>query len=151
MRYVATITLLFVASLPAFAHRLHVSARVDADRVRIEAYYDDDTPAQEAKITILQGETVIVEGRTDDKGVFEFLKPNPGSYEVRGASTGHTAKEDFEIAELPSTEKKADVDDREEKTRTPWRRIGMGLGLILGVAIASFLLRRSTPRNRGTP
>jgi nickel transport protein len=141
MRLSITVVALLVLSSSAFAHKLHVDARVDGDLVRVEAYHDDDTPAQEAKITVLDGEKLIAEGRTDDKGVWTFAKPGPGSYLVRAASVGHAAKTRLDIAAAPSPP--PIPNQRKEVTNTPWRRIGMGLGIILGVSIVGLILRRS--------
>ena len=61
------------------------------DRLRVEAYYDDGTPAQEAKVTVRRADQVVVEGRTDDKGVWTCPRPEPGTYTVRVVSVGHAA------------------------------------------------------------
>jgi hypothetical protein len=60
-------TAVFLAfTSPALAHRLHVDVKPTGDRVRVEAYYDDGTPAQEARVTITRGDETVAEGRTDE-------------------------------------------------------------------------------------
>lgn len=93
---------LFTTS-PAFAHKLIVDARVKGDRIRVEAFYDDDTPAQKAKVIVENEEKkVVAEGRTDDRGLWSCPLPVPGIYVVRAESVGHAAKETLVVAE-PST------------------------------------------------
>ncbi|MSR53531.1 MAG: carboxypeptidase regulatory-like domain-containing protein [Gemmataceae bacterium] len=145
---------------PVFAHKLIVDPRIKGDRLHVEAFYEDDTPAQQARITVLNGDTVIAEGRTDEKGVWSIAKPMPGTYLVKAESLGHAAKETLVIAESKSraensvggspltvvdnSDSLAD-EERAAKTRTPWNRIGLGLGLIIGVTLMSLIFRKSRP------
>ena len=69
MRTIITIAVTLLATSPALAHRLNVRAKVIGDQVRVEAFYDDDTPGQEAKVTLKLGDELVAEGLTDDKGV----------------------------------------------------------------------------------
>jgi hypothetical protein len=143
-QYFATIVLL-IGSSPAFAHQLHVTARLDGDRVRVEAYYSDDTPAQEARITISNGDQIVAEGQTDEKGVWTCVRPKPGSYAVKAQSVGHAAENSLTISESsapPPTEPPAD-DERKQRTKTPWPRLAAGLGMIGGMFIAWLIVRRS--------
>ena len=152
MRFLLAISFVLAAALPAFAHRLHVDPTIVDDQVRVEVYYDDDTPAQQTKVTIKHGEVVIAEGRTDEKGVWTCAKPMAGSYVVYAESVGHTAKIDLVVRDpnAPAIESAPipppDSDDREAKTRTPWRRLGMGVGLIVGMGIAALLIRRGNAK-----
>jgi hypothetical protein len=139
-QFIVIAAVLFVVA-PAFAHKLIVVAEVVGDQMRVEAYHDDDTPAQEAKVTVLQGEAVIAEGRTDEKGVWTFPKPSPGSYVVQATSVGHKAATRLDIPESPSPP--PEPIDRSETTRTPWRRLGLGIGIIAGMSIVALILRRS--------
>ena len=91
MRLLLIMTVLLVGSSPACAHRLNVRAKIDGDQVRIEAFYDDDMPAQEARITIADGDQIVAAGQTDEKGVWTCACPKPGSYTVRAESVGHAA------------------------------------------------------------
>ena len=134
-------------SSPAFAHRLHVEARLtENDQLRVEAYYDDDTPAQDARVTIRLGEQLVAEGKTDDKGVWTCPRPEPGTYTVRAQTAGHGATTTLEvpqptaIAAPPPSD-----DDRASRTRTPWGRLAAGLAIIGGLWLAARLTRRSAP------
>jgi hypothetical protein len=143
-------SLLLVGSSPAFAHRLLSTPRIVGDQLRVEAYYSDDTPAQEAKVTVSLGDEVVAEGRTDEKGVWMGPRPKPGTYTVRVTSTGHAA--DPETLVVPEEEEVVAVpppDERERRTRTPWARLVAGLGIIGGLGIAWLLARRATNRASG--
>jgi hypothetical protein len=63
--WIATIVLL-AASSPALAHRLHVVPKIVGDELRVEAFYDDDTPAQEARIAVLIEDEIAAQGTTDE-------------------------------------------------------------------------------------
>jgi nickel transport protein len=135
---------------PAFAHKLIVDAAPNGDRLRVEAYYEDDTPADDAKVTVLQGETVVAEGKTDDKGVWSCPLPPPGTYQVKVLSVGHVGLKSVDVVGPPSVtsdprfDQALNPEQRAENTKTPWNRLGLGVGLILGLALAWWLIRRKS-------
>src|SRR5262245_28615831 len=58
--------LALVFATPAEAHKLFADCHVKGDRVEIEAYFDDDTPAAQAQVKIVdQAKKTIAEGKTD--------------------------------------------------------------------------------------
>ena len=122
------------------------------DQLRVEAFYDDDTPSQEAKITVTQGDQTIAEGRTDEKGVWTCAKPAPGTYLVRAESVGHAAKESLEV---PPTDQPAppesppSTDERAKRTHTPWGRLAAGLAVIGGLWVAWIVSRRAMGKASG--
>jgi len=143
------IAFLLAGSSPAFAHRLHVDPKVAGDQVRVEAFYDDDTPAQEAKITVTLGDQTIAEGRTDEKGVWTFAKPAPGTYLVRAESVGHAATEALVVPEPdqpPPAEPTPPTDERARRTHTPWGRLAVGLAMIGGLWLAWAISRRAVSK-----
>jgi hypothetical protein len=150
MRYpVLVATLLLAGASPAFAHRLLADAALTETQFRVEAYYSDDTPAQGAKVSVLRGDEIIAEGRTDERGVWAGPRPQPGTYTVRVVSEGHAADpksvvvpEDGGVIEPPPA-------DREANTRTPWDRLGIGLGVIAGLAIGWLVTRRAMGKSDG--
>src|SRR5947209_2772525 len=99
MRTLLAITVLLVAASPAPAHHLHVAPKVAGDIIRVEAYYDDGTPGQEARVTLKLGDQLVAEGTTDDDGVWTCPRPKPGTYTVRAETFGHAAKETLEVPE----------------------------------------------------
>ena len=89
-RFVLPLAILFFLPLAASAHAIGVDARIVEDKVRVEAYFDDDTPARDAKVEVLDGEKVVVaEGRTDEKGYWTFAKPKPGKLRTTSATYTH--------------------------------------------------------------
>lgn len=143
-----TAAALFLWCSPAFAHRLHVEARVTENyQLRVEAYYDDDTPAQDARITISRGDQLIAQGLTDDKGVRTFPCPSPGTYTVRAQSAGHADTATLVVpqpAQAAKTSPPPPEDDRASRTRTPWARLAAGLAIIGGLWLAWRVTRRSS-------
>lgn len=144
---------LLAGTSPAFAHRLNVRPMMVGDQLRVEAFYDDDTPAQEAKVTVNQGDQTIAEGRTDEKGVWTCARPAPGTYVVRAESVGHAAKETLVVPEpdRPTpTEPIPSTDGRARRTQTPWGRLAAGLAVIGGLWLAWIISRRSVSRTDRT-
>jgi hypothetical protein len=69
--------LLFAGS--ASAHALGVEARLKDGRVVVEAFYDDDTPARDARVVVRdEDRTAVAEGRTDGDGRWSFATPPAG-------------------------------------------------------------------------
>jgi hypothetical protein len=93
----ATAALAVLASLtaacPAGAHALGADCTLVGQKVQVEAFYEDNTPARKARVTVLdEGKAVVAEGRTDAKGCWTFPTPRPGRYRVVvEAGEGHRA------------------------------------------------------------
>jgi nickel transport protein len=149
MRSSLPLLVVLIGAAPAFAHKLHVDPTIVGDRLRVEVYYDDDTPAQKAKVTVFFGDEQLATGKTDDKGVWTCPAPGPGTYLVRAESLGHAAKEAVVIPD-PAAEPLPAPESRAVRTRPPWRNLALGLGLIGGVVLLSRLLRR-TPAGPVSP
>ena len=75
MRSSLPVLVLLIGAAPAFAHKLYVDPTLVGDRLRVEVYYDDDTPAQDAQVTVLFGDENLATGRTDEKGVWSCPAP----------------------------------------------------------------------------
>jgi hypothetical protein len=147
MRSFLSVTLLLAAVSPVLAHRLIVDPKIDGDRIRVEAYYEDDTPAQNALVTVFRGEQKVAEGRTDDKGVWTCPKPAPATYTVQVKDSGHAGSKVLVIPD-PSAGPSVvggEPETREEKTRTPWGRIAVGLALIVGLTLLWRYRPKSAP------
>ncbi len=100
-----------ILTVPAVAeaHAVGVSAKLKEGKVVVEAYFDDDTPAVDAKITVtdLAG-MMVAEGKTDAKGVWSFPPPSPGKYRVAvDAGAGHRASDTITITSAPRPTEKA--------------------------------------------
>jgi len=153
MRSSLPLLVLLLAAQSALAHNLMTDSRPAGGRLRVEVFYDDGTPAQEARVTIRNGDEKVAEGRTDEKGVWVWETPVPGKYTVHGQSLGHASRpETVEITEADLSPAAAGppTESVRRAPRTPWRNLAIGLGLIGGAVIFARLLRR-TPNARREP
>jgi nickel transport protein len=81
-----------------------VEAKLKGDRVAVEAFFDDDTPAADAKVAVTTEDgRMIAEGKADAKGMWSFLAPPAGKYKVTvNAGGGHVAKTTITIPTRPA-------------------------------------------------
>jgi hypothetical protein len=126
---VLVIAVLVVAFAPgrAAAHDLRAKVKTVVDPIVVEVGFDDDTPAEGAKVVIYDSSgKEIAAGKTDEKGVWTFKKPAPGKYKAVVESAGHRDEVEFpiEAAEL--------LDSPVEYAR---ERPNQTAGLIGGVAV----------------
>jgi hypothetical protein len=163
-RFIVSLCLALFALLasdsPARAHGLGVQCKLRGGKVEVEAYFDDDTMARDARVQVrnMDGE-LVAKGRTDDKGRWYFPVPAPGKYNVIvDAGDGHRAREKITIpgtathsavtqdpaeASVPLSEGPS----REEFTRFPWLRALLGTGIIGGASLGLWLwLHHGRPR-----
>ncbi len=151
MRYVLAAIFLAIAPTSAFAHALGVDCTLKAGKVNVEAFYDDDSPAQKAKVQVVNAkDEVIANGVTDEKGMWNFAAPPPGRYEVRvDAGAGHRAKKTINVPvpiDEPPTATISTGTSRAEFTRFPWLKVLIGVVVLGGVGAAfalSTLLRKN--------
>jgi hypothetical protein len=134
----------------ARAHDLGAQAKLHAGQVTLEAYYDDDTAASEAKVRVTdRSGNAVQTGTTNDKGLWIFPAPPPGKYRVVvDAGGGHRASIELIIPEgtstgagepatIPPAEPKQTISSgppREQFTQFPWLRLLMGLSVVAGLA-----------------
>ena len=158
-----------VAAPRADAHALSGQCKLRGDKVELEAYFDDDSPAADAKVRVLdQGKKAIAEGRTDAKGRWTFARPSAGKYVVivdagaghraevkmdvpAGASTAESsAEDDCCCCDAPSNSSEStpsitisEGPDRATFTGYLWLKLGIGLTVIAVLGAAFWLSRRS--------
>src|SRR5262245_50742102 len=85
----------------AAAHALTLVVKFppDSPDVTVETGFDDDTPAEGAKVVVTAADgSVVAEGKTNEKGVYKFAKPKPGRYTATVESIGHRDSVEFEVA-----------------------------------------------------
>lgn len=89
----------------ADAHAVGVEARLKDGRVIVEAFYDDDTAAGDARVVVTDPDgKVAVEGKTDKDGKWSFPAPPAGKYKVTvDAGAGHRAAVSLTIPAAPPT------------------------------------------------
>ncbi len=143
----AIILLALVVVSPACAHNLGFECKLRADRLELEAYYSDDTPARRAMVTVEDSSGQLVDkGQTDHEGKWSCPLPRPGRYQiVVDAGDGHRKQELVTVPERgPVSQKRiaGDGPSREEFTRTPWLKLAVGLAMIaIGSAALLAILR----------
>ncbi len=119
--------LLLLTAAPAFGHKLNVTVTPVADppRLRVEASYDDGTPADGATVTVRDAAGVEV-GRTalDGQGVGELPWPAGGWTVAVDDGAGHRASV-------------SGMDDQPATTAGPnrWRMAAAGAVVIGGWAV----------------
>jgi hypothetical protein len=160
----AAIVIGMIAVPPAFAHKMLLDCHPKGERLRVEAFYDDDTPAQNAKVTVEnESREIVLEGMTDDRGVWSGPRPVPGRYLVRAETLGHVAKGSVVISAedsprdpvapaeqstnraAPSVAAPRDTDShlaRDGATGTPWLKIAIAFAIIAGLCALLRLARK---------
>lgn len=161
MRTLLAVVSLVLLPVSASAHQMFAKAKVVGDQLKVEAYHDDDTPAQNARVEVKLDDQLVIEGKTDERGLWSAPAPKAvGSYKVRVSGDGHVARATFEVGTAtaePSVQARRDgeaesldIAERRENTRLKWDRLGVGLGLVLGCGGMWFFLRRK-PDNKPKP
>jgi nickel transport protein len=82
-----------IAVSAAWAHKVNIFAYVDAGTVYTESYFPDGRPVINGiiEVTTEKG-TIVVEGKTDDLGMFFFPLTKKQSLTITiKASMGHTS------------------------------------------------------------
>jgi hypothetical protein len=146
-QFLPSIVLLLLYSTPIHAHKMLLSCTLKADRVLVEVFYDDDTPAQEAEVRLGADEqNVIASGKTDERGNWFCAIPAAGTYQVWATSTGHKAKGEIVVpasgSQAKANHSPSSEPTREEQTRVPWDRLAIGLGIVTGLLLVWYFTRR---------
>jgi nickel transport protein len=143
---------LLLAAGPVSAHALGAECKLAGDRVAVEAYYDDDTPARDARVSVLgPDKNALVEGRTDSEGRWSFARPRPGDYEVVvDAGGGHRVQVGLTIPAEATTAVPQTISSgptRAEFTTFPWSKVALGLAAIACMGLGWWLARRPRPHS----
>lgn len=86
----------------AFAHKVNVFAYVEGETVFTESYFPDGKAVENGVIEVFdQKNTKLLEGKTDDKGLFNFPLPKKEDLTiVINASMGHKNSYLLKAAEM---------------------------------------------------
>lgn len=131
-------------SNPAFAHKMELSAKVEAERpdqLKVEAWYEYGDPCDGGKVLIVtaQSRTEVADGILDDDGVLFLPKPKPGQYRVI-VDDGAGHREAVSLT-IPAEEVEAVEVVSEQRNR--WLMGGIGLCLIAGLTLAArFVIKK---------
>ena len=107
MRRVLAVALLLAFSGTAFAHDVAVWAEVVKGRVHVEVYFSDGSPVGDVPVEVTNAAgKVLLTGRTNTKGVFDFAPPAKTSLTISvSAGGGHTATAHVKAEDLENGEK----------------------------------------------
>lgn len=101
--------LVIMASPPAYAHKVMVFGYVEGEQVHLEGYFADGKKTENSLIEVFdQDGRKLLEGKTDEQGVFTF--PAPGVPEIKvvlTASMGHRAECSVELEKKSPSRKAA--------------------------------------------
>lgn len=131
------LSLVAVLALPlaAFAHGMALDVKVSGPTVSIAVFYDDDEPGAGAKVKVFNAaKEVVLEGTTDDKGVWSFPAPPPGEYTTQARTDdGHKTKlKSFTITAEPAAVETSPEDAPTRADFTgPRRFVMLGGGLVV--------------------
>jgi hypothetical protein len=135
----AAVAVAMLAPGRAHAHDLRATVKVLPDAVVVEAGFDDDTPAEGAKVVVTDtfGKEVAT-GRTNEKGVWRVPRPGAGTYKVVVESAGHRDEVEFVIELHPLDAPIEYVRERPNQTIG----LAIGVGGLLAASAAFWWLRR---------
>jgi hypothetical protein len=148
--------LILLAPAVAVAHNMDFECKLHAGKLHVEAYFEDDAPAQEALVRVVDAEgKEVLRGKTDAQGKWSSAAPPGGSYRVIvDAGAGHRAEHKLSIPDAvaaASTDEPVNLGGaRAEHTAFPWLRAALGVGTVAVLAVA-FLLARQAARGRDEP
>jgi len=146
--FILAASALLLIAPPACAHDLRLVSKIDGDQLRIEAFFDDNSPARDATVRVVDMEgRIIAEGKVDERGICNLPVPPQGHYTARVTCLGHSASRSINVftGEPPPEPEPT----RAELTRTPWLRVGIGLGVIAALCVIFLLARRGRPIQPG--
>jgi hypothetical protein len=118
-------------------HKLCAKLDIQADKLIVEAFYDNDMPAENAKVRLLHQQKTLAEATTDERGMCTLTIPPAGDYLLDiSAGGGHRTEVAFTIgaeAMAAAGDTKADVSNQ--------RWWGATVGILI-IVIATMLGRR---------
>src|SRR5262245_51276252 len=122
LMYLTMGAILLPSSESVHVHALEAKWEIKNDKVVVEAWYSDETPAQEADVRVfLESDRTkaLIDVKTDERGLCEFPRPEPGKYRmVVDAGAGHRK----ELAmDIEGTATRSEGPSREEVTSYRWR------------------------------
>lgn len=151
MRPILAIGLIAICTSSVFAHAMRVKCSEKGKQVEVEVFFEEDEPAGNALVKILNRDLqVVYSGTADQGGKWSFARPAPGKYTVQAAHTGHRAEQEIEIGRETASETQPTVTPltppREDDNL--WLKIAIGLAIIAllsGAFLLASKLRKPAP------
>src|SRR5262245_34849815 len=87
---------------PSWAHALKAECTLKNGKIMVEAFFDDDAPAVNAKVEVRDGgDQILAGGQTDVQGLWSCPAPAPGQYVlIVDAGMGHRAREPIAVPDV---------------------------------------------------
>jgi len=122
--------------LLSIPHNLCAKVEIQGPNLRIEAWFDNETPADGAKVKLLLNKNTLKEAVTDERGLCTIPAPGAGNYTIDiNAGGGHRTEITFTI-EAAVDEQTAGA-DKESVFQRRWLGTAIGLGIILALTLAA--------------
>ncbi len=131
----AELAVVFLAPQAAHAHRMDITCKVESE-LKIVVGYEDDTPAEQAKVTLADAAgTVVAEATTDDRGVCTIPRPRAGTYTlIADDGSGHRGR-----IEVPVPQSESEIAEVQTAKRNRWL---MGAAGLLGIGGLTFAAKK---------
>lgn len=128
---------MLILLLLCIPHKLCARIDLQGDKLIVEAFYDNDIPAENAKVKLLQQQKTLAEATTDDRGMCSLAIPPAGDYLLDiSAGGGHRTEVTFTIG----AESVAEAGDSKSGVSSK-RWWGATVGVLI-IVIATVLGRR---------
>ncbi len=154
------LALVVAGPAPLWGHGLGAQCSLRGSSVQVEAYFDDDTPAVQARISVRDvSEKIVMEGKTDSKGTWSFATPAAGKYMVIvDAGAGHRFQTTVVVPSIPGSRDPENLirpsgvlisegPDKATFTRFSYLKVALGIGSIFLFSLA-FLVAHKVGRRR---
>lgn len=153
----------------AMAHRIDADCQATSNGYRIEFFTGDGSAAADLAVTAqLEGAEPNPIGRTDDKGIIEFVPPSPGKWTIVGTGAGHSTSahplvivvdkvEAGAAGSLAAQSQPAAVTTttaataRSKRGQFPWLETGVSLAFIAALTSVTLLMMRRSAYSTGRP
>lgn len=145
------VVLNLVLGLPGWveAHGISGQCHVRGGKVIVEAYFETEEPAADAKVAVMAKDgREIATGRTDEAGVWTFAHPGPGEFDVQlDAGAGHQHVMHLTLHE-PSADEEQRVSSGPPRSAFTGFRFGKIAAGLTVIVVAALLLRWLLRRGR---
>jgi hypothetical protein len=141
--------LMLLVTLPVWAHQLHLDWQLRSGQIEMTAYYDDDTPADEADVRLLDAAgTLIGTTKTDERGMAYLPIPKEGTYRLEVKHIGHRASWELHFDPVGEVSEPRNESEHLVPHLALWQRLLLGFGIIFGFFGSLKLFYRWKKRNR---
>lgn len=139
------LTLILLLGLASHPHKLCAKVELQGERLQVEAWFDNDMPADGAKVKMLAGTKTLHEAVTDDRGLCTLPTPAAGQYLIEvNAGGGHRTEITFTI-EAEAVDKSAG-EDKASVFQRRWLGGFVGVFIILFFTLTALYLRKRARR-----